>query len=359
MVPTMRAFVVLPGRKVGVVEKPIPEPGPDDAIVKTTAASVCISDPHAVETGFLEASGRVGTTLGHEAVGIVHRMGSQVRGLHEGDRVAVTATTPCFRCENCLRGVTSHCGGYIGGGFKFIMQKDGTLAEYFHVNAAESNLARIPEGVSDEAAIFASETMPVGFKGAEQAGIPLGGTVAVFAQGPIGLMATAASRLLGAGLVIAVETDVKRQALSRTYGADIVVDFATADPVEEIMRITGGEGVDSCIEALGRQITFENCVKVTRPGGTISVVGWFLEGDHDYIGIPRAEWGYGIGDKEITSSFAPGGSELAKRLLRLIETGRIDPTPLASHRFTFEKIETAFRMVGAKEDGMLKPFITF
>jgi threonine dehydrogenase-like Zn-dependent dehydrogenase len=356
---TMKAFVVLPGRKVGVVDKPVPQAGPDDAIVRTTAASVCISDPHAVETGFLEHAGRVGTTLGHEGIGIIHRVGEQVRGLKEGDRVAVAATTPCFRCENCLRGFTSHCSGQIGGGFKFIMQKDGTLAEYFHVNAAESNLALVPDEVSDQAAIFASETMPVGFKGAEKADIPFGGTVAIFAQGPIGLMATAASRLRGAGLIIAVESDRKRQELARFYGADAIVDFTTTDPVEEIMRITGGVGVDSSIEALGQQVTFENCIKVTRPGGTISVVGWFLEGDNPYIGIPRADWGFGIADKKINSSFAPGGAELLKRLLRLIATGRVDPSSLASHRFDFDQIEIAFDMVGSKKDGMLKPLIVF
>jgi threonine dehydrogenase-like Zn-dependent dehydrogenase len=356
MADTMRAFVFMGNKEVGIVEKPVPEPGAHDAIVKTTMASICVSDPHAVDAGLLDMFGRAGATLGHEGLGIVHRVGGEVKHLKEGDRVLVSATTPCWKCENCLRGYSAHCGGHHSGGFKFTTQQDGTIADYFRVNEAEANLARIPEAVPDEAAIFASETMPVGFKGAEEANIPLGGTVAVFAQGPIGLMATAAARLLGAGLIIAVESDSKRRTLAKFFGADVVIDFTKTDPVEEIIRLTG-DGVDSAIEALGNQSTFESCVNVTRPGGTISVVGWFVEGD--YIKIPRVAFGLGIGDKKIVGSFAPGGSELLVRLLRLIQHGRIDPRPLGTHRFTFEEAATAWSMLAAKEDGILKPVIVF
>jgi threonine dehydrogenase-like Zn-dependent dehydrogenase len=356
MADTMRAFVYMGNKQVGIVEKPIPEPGAHDAVVKTTMASICISDPHAVDAGLLDMFGRAGATLGHEGLGIVHRLGSEVKGLKEGDRVLVSATTPCWRCENCLRGYSAHCGGHHSGGFKFTTQLDGTIADYFRVTEAEANLARIPEEVPDDAALFASETMPVGFKGAEEANIPLGGTVAVFAQGPIGLMATAAARLLGAGLVIAVESDPKRQSLAKSFGADVVIDFTKSDPVEEIIRLTG-DGVDSAVEALGTQGTFESCVKVTRPGGTVSIVGWFT--DDDYIKIPRVAFGLGIGDKKIVGSFAPGGAELMTRLLRLIQNGRVDPRPLGTHRFAFEEAAVAWSMLAAKEDGIIKPVIAF
>src|SRR5690606_26752955 len=147
---------------------------------------------------------RENLTLGHEAVGIVHRLGSEVKSIKEGDRVAVNAITPCYHCDNCVRGFTSQCTEMLGG-WKFANVKDGVFAEYFHVNSAEANLDRMPDAVPDEAAVHTCAMMSPGFAGAENADVPVGGTVAVFAQGPVGLTATAGARLLGAGLVSAVE----------------------------------------------------------------------------------------------------------------------------------------------------------
>jgi threonine dehydrogenase-like Zn-dependent dehydrogenase len=245
----------------------------------------------------------------------------------------------------------------MGGGMKFILEKDGTLAEYFHVNAATANLALIPDGIPDKAAIFVSEAMPLGFGGAERANIPLGGTVAIFGQGPVGLMATAAARLRGAGLVIAVETDPKRADIARALGADEVIDFKMEDPVERILRLTGGDGVDSSIEAVGNQVTFANSIKVTRPGGTVSVLGWFIEGE--YVMIPRLEWGLGIGDMKIVSTAAPGGRDVMKRMLRLIAAGRLDPTLLGTHRFRFDEAEKAVQLVRLNDDGVIKALVEF
>jgi threonine dehydrogenase-like Zn-dependent dehydrogenase len=129
------------------------------------------------------------------------------------------------------------------------------------------------------------------------------------------------------------------------------------DPVEEIMRLTEGRGVDSSIEALGAQQTFEAAIKATRPGGTISVAGYFGKGD--YVKIPRIDWGVGMSDKTIRTGLCPGGKERMRRLLRLIENGRVDPTPLTSHTFKFSELERAFYMMETKEDGMIKPLITF
>ncbi len=354
MAKTMKAFVMHGIGRVGLMEKPVPQdPGPNDAIIKTTATLVCTSDVHTVHGAIGE---RKDLTLGHEAVGIIYKLGKAVKGLKEGDRVVVNAITPCYRCENCQRGFTSQCTQMLGG-WRFANTKDGSMAEYFHVNDAEANLVPIPDSVSDEAALYTTDMMSTGFMGAEHASIPLGGTVAIFGQGPVGLMATAGSRLLGAGLIIAVETVPKRQELARHFGADVVVDFAKVDPVEEILRLTDGQGVDSAIEAFGAQETFENCIKVTRPGGTISNIGYHGEGD--YIKIPRLAWGVGMSDKTIRTGLCPGGKERMKRLLRLIETGRIDPTPLTTHRFKFEEVEKAFHLMATKEDGIVKPLILF
>lgn len=354
MPDTMKAYVMEAIGKVGFADKPIPsDPGPDGAIIKTTRALVCTSDTHTLAGALGE---RHNLTLGHEAVGVVHRLGREVRGVKEGDRVAVNAITPCYECLNCLRGYTSQCTEMLGG-WKFANRKDGVFAEYFHVNRAEANLAPIPDAIPDEQAVYTTDMMSTGFVGAEHAHIPIGGTVAIFAQGPVGLMATVGARLLGAGLVIAVETVPRRQELARHFGADVVVDFKKRDAVEAIRELTDGQGVDSAIEALGAQSSFEQCVQVTRPGGTISNVGYHGKGD--YVKIPRTAWGVGMSDKTITTGLCPGGKERMKRLLRLIETGRVDPTPLTTHTFRFEELDTAFRMMQSKEDGIIKPLIVF
>lgn len=354
MSATMQAFVMKRIGETGLMEKPVPEdPGPNDAIIKTTTAMVCTSDTHTAKGALGE---RQNLTLGHEAVGIVYKLGREVTGVKEGDRVAVNAITPCFQCDNCQRGYSSQCTEMLGG-WRFANVKDGVFAEYFHVNNATANLVRIPDSLSDEQAVYTCDMMSTGFAGAENANIPMGGSVAIFAQGPVGLMATVGARLQGAGLVIAVETMPERQKLARHYGADEVIDFQKEDVVEAILKLTDGQGVDASIEALGAQATFEMCVKVTRPGGTISNIGY--HGDGDYVKIPRLEWGVGMSDKTIRTALCPGGKVRMGNLLRLLQTGRLDPTPMTTHRFSFAEIEKAFHMMDAKEDGIIKPLIHF
>lgn len=352
MADTMKAFVMKGIGKVGFMEKPIPEPGPNDAVVKTTRALVCTSDVHTLKGAIGD---RKDLTFGHEAVGIIYKLGSEVTGFKVGDRVAVNAITPCYKCENCIRGFTSQCTEMIGG-WKFANIKDGSFAQYFHVNDAMANLAPIPDAVPDEAAVYATDMMTTGFMGAEHAAIPLGGTVAIFAQGPVGLMATAGAKLLGAGLIIAVDAVPARLEMAKRFGADVTINITRVDPIAEIMRLTG-TGVDSAIECLGAQATFESCIKATRPGGTISIVGYYGEGE--YIKIPRAEWGFGMSDKTIRTGLCPGGKVRMEQLMRLLENGRVDPTPLTTHRFKFEEIEKAFNLMASKEDGILKPLIIF
>ncbi len=349
----MKAFVMKGIGNVGFMEKPIPDPGPNDAVIKTTRALVCTSDVHTVAGGIGD---RKDLTLGHEAVGVVYKLGSTVKGLKEGDRVAVSAITPCYKCDNCLRGYTSQCQQMLGG-WKFANIKDGSFAEYFQVNDAEANVVPIPSDVSEESAVYTADMMSTGFMGAEQAGIPIGGSVAIFAQGPVGLMATVGARLLGARLIIAVDGVSKRLQMAKHFGADVVVDFTKDDPVKEIRRLTDGQGVDSAIECLGAQVTFDGCVKATRPGGTISVTGYFGEGDS--VKIPRLDWGVGMGDKTIRTGLCPGGKERMKRLMQLLVAGRVDPTPLTTHRLTFDQVDKALHLMETKAEGILKPLIIF
>jgi len=349
----MKALVMEGLGKVSLAEKRIPRIGPDDALVRTTAALVCTSDIHTVG-GALGV--RHNLTLGHEAVGSIERLGSEVRGLRIGQRVAVGAITPCWRCENCQRGFPSQCGQALGG-WKFANVKDGTLAEYVHVNDAQANLCPIPDTIPDEAAVYACDMMSTGLAGAENAAIPAGGTVAVFGLGPVGLMAVAFSRLLGAGLVVGVDSVPARQTLALAFGADEIVDFSKRDPVEAVRRLTSENGVDSAIEAVGSPDAFAACVRTTRPGGTISNVGY--HGHGDVVPIPRLEWGVGMSDKTIRTALCPGGRLRMERLLRLLEGKRVDPTPLTTHRIPFSEIERAFRLMATKAEGILKPLIVF
>jgi isopropanol dehydrogenase (NADP+) len=350
---TMRAFVMKSLGSVGFMDKPIPTPGPDDAIVKTSRALICTSDSHTVRGA---VGPRENLTLGHEAVGVVYEVGSNVKLFKPGDRVLVGAITPDWGDPASQAGHSSQSGAPLGG-WKFSNTKDGVFAEYFHVNEADANMALIPDAVADEIAVYCCDMLSTGFMGAENGNIPMGGTVAVFAEGPVGLMATAGAKLRGAALIIGVESVPRRQDLARRYGADIIVDFAKEDPVERILALTGGQGVDTAIEALGADATFQNCVRVTKPGGTISNIGYHGEGD--YVRIPRVEWGVGMAEKTIATGLCPGGRLRMERLLRLLEMKRVDPTLMTTHVFAFGEMDRAFEIMDKKLDGVLKPLVVF
>jgi threonine dehydrogenase-like Zn-dependent dehydrogenase len=350
---TMKTFVMKSLDEVGFMEKPVPEPGPDDAIIRTTRALICTSDGHTVHGAI---GPRENITLGHEAVGMVFTVGSNVKDFRPGDRVVAGAITPDWFDLSSQNGHPSQSNGALGG-WKFANVKDGVFAEYFHVNQADANLALIPPGVPDEMAVYCCDMMSTGFLGAENANLPIGGTVAVFGQGPVGLMATAGARLQGAGLIIAVESVPARQELARFYGADVIVDYTAEDVVQTILNYTGGAGVDSAIEALGFDETFKNAITVTRPGGTISNVGY--HGHGEYVHIPRIEWGVGMAEKTINTGLCTGGRLRMERLLRLLDAGKVDPTRMTTHTFLFSELDTAFEIMDKKLDGVIKPLILF
>jgi threonine dehydrogenase-like Zn-dependent dehydrogenase len=199
--------------------------------------------------------------------------------------------------------------------------------------------------------------LSTGFMGAENGNIPIGGTVAVLAQGPVGLMCTAGAKLRGAGLIIGIESVPARQKLAQTFGADEIVDFSQEDVVERVNELTGGDGVDTAIEALGADATFQDAVKIIKPGGTVSNTGYFGEGE--FVHIPRVEWGVGMADKTIATGLCPGGRLRMERLLRVLEAKRIDPTEMTSHTFHFDDMERAFVVSDKKLDDVVKVLVTF
>jgi len=218
-------------------------------------------------------------------------------------------------------------------------------------------MALIPDDVPDESAVYCCDMLSTGLMAAENAHIPFGGTVAVFALGAVGLMAVAGARLQGAGLIVGVDSVPHRQGLARKYGADAIIDYSREDVVKRVLELTDGLGVDSAIEALGSAETLGNAVRVTRPGGTISNAGYHGKGD--FVNIPRIEWGVGMAEKAITTGLCPGGRLRMERMLRLLQSKRIDPLAMTTHRFPFAELERAFEVMDKKLDGVIKPLIIF
>jgi len=354
---TMRAAVFVEPGRIALAEKPIPEVGPLDALIRVTTTTICGTDVHIMKG---EYPVRRGLTVGHEPVGVIERLGSAVVGFEEGRRVIAGAITPSGHSAACLAGDLSQDGartrhGYEAiGGWKFGNTIDGCQAEYVLVPDAMANLALVPDGLTDEQVLMCPDVMSTGFSGAENGRIKIGDTVAVFAQGPIGLCATAGAKLCGATRVIAVETVPARRAMALQLGAQHVVDFREADPVEEILRLTDGRGVDVAIEALGEQSTFEGALRVLRPGGTLSSLGVY-SGD---LKIPLGAFGAGLADLKIVTTLCPGGKERMRRLMSVVASGGVDLRPLVTHRFKLDQIEQAYELFGHQRDGVLKVAIT-
>lgn len=348
---TMKATVfVAPGR-IALEERPVPKPGPTDALVRVTTTTICGTDIHILKGEYPVAPGRI---IGHEPVGVIAALGSAVHGHHVGQRVIVGAITPCGQCHACLEGHPAQCGGRAMGGWRFGNTIDGCQAEYVLVPNAQANLAPVPEGLTDEQVLMCPDIMSTGFAGAESGRIRIGDTVAIFAQGPIGLSATAGARLLGAARIITVDEVPARLALSRTIGADEVVDRSKQDPVQAIMSLTNGRGVDVAIEALGRQETFESCLRVLKPGGVLSSLGVYS----GKLTVPLDPFAAGLGDHTIVTSLCPGGKERMRRLMAIVASGRVNLKPFVTHRFTLDRIVEAYELFGHQKDGVIKVAIT-
>jgi threonine dehydrogenase-like Zn-dependent dehydrogenase len=350
------AVFVEPGRIV-LEDKPVPDVGPNDALVRVTTTTICGTDVHILKGEYPVARG---LTVGHEPVGVIEKLGAAVQGYTEGQRVIAGAITPSGWSNACLCGQCSQDGagtphGFKAmGGWKFGNTIDGCQAEYVRVPDAMANLAPVPDGLSDEQVLMCPDIMSTGFSGAESGGIRIGDSVAVFAQGPIGLCATAGAKLSGAGLVIGVDRLPERLRMARTLGADVVIDSSSADPVEEIMRLTAGRGVDVAIEALGAQATFEAGLRVLRPGGTLSSLGVYSSG----LTIPLDAFAAGLGDHRIVTTLCPGGKERMRRLMAMIAAQRVDLAAMVTHRFRLDDIEAAYDLFSHQRDGVLKVAIT-
>ena len=343
----MKAVVFRGKGQIGIEEVPKPVPGPGEAVIKITATTICGTDVHIVRG---EYPVKPGLVLGHEPVGRIDELGPGLDAHYKvGERVIVGAITPCGQCFYCLNGSHSQCGGPLGG-WRFGNTINGAWAEYLLVPDARANLAVIPDGLNDEAVLLCPDIFSTGLSGAESGNIKVGDAVAIFAQGPIGLCATLGAKLRGAGLIIAVDTVGQRLDTARRFGANVTLNPNQDNPVDAIKRLTGGRGADVTIEALGKQETFENALRSTRPGGTLSSLGVYS----GKLVAPYEAFYAGLGDQKIVTTLCPGGKERMRRLMEMIAQHRVDLTPLVTHRFALDNIAEAYDLFSHQRDGVLK-----
>jgi alcohol dehydrogenase len=342
-----------PGQKAW---ETVPDPtirSATDVIVKVDTTTICGTDLHILK-GDVPAvtDGRV---LGHEGVGTVIEAGSAVSSLAVGDRAIISCISSCGSCSYCHRQLPAHCldgEGTSGIGWIFGHLIDGTQAEYVRVPHADGSLHKLPEGVSDEAAVMLSDILPTGFEiGVRNGRTKPGDVVAVVGAGPVGLAAIMTASFYGASRIIAIDLDRNRLEQAKLLGATDGVDSGKASWKDEVLGMTDGFGVDVAIEAVGVPATFGMCTDLVRPGGTVANVG--VHGKPVELKLQDL-W---IKDIAITTGLV--SATTTPMLLKLVAQGKLAPEKLVTHRFGFGSIMDAYDTFGrAAETEALKVAIT-
>jgi len=326
--------------KVGMSTLAIPTPGPGQALVRTRLSTICGSDIHMVDDiPELPA----GTPLGHEAVAEVVDAGDGVTSFRQGERVVASCLFGCGICARCQEGTPQICERY-GSPMNLLF---GAQGEYYLVQNADLNMAKVPDDLDDEAVLFATDIMSTGFGAIESAGLRSGDSVAVFAQGPVGLCVTAAARAHGAGLIVAVESVPARVAMAQQMGANQVVEPAGA--VEKILALTGHKGVDVAVEALGNQTTLESAARVTRFGGAVSSVGVYSK--FPTVAIPTDGT---FLHRRFVTTLCPTGADRLRRMMDVVRYGKVDLKPLFTHHMKLADTPAAYDLFRSRRDGVIK-----
>jgi alcohol dehydrogenase len=338
--PIVHACIKQGKGEVSYSEFPVSDPGPGQVLVRTTLTTICGSDIHMVDDFDMIPPGM---PMGHESIGVVEAVGEGVETLRIGDRIVAACLTSCGSCERCVDDEPQVCSAH-GAPMNLLF---GGQAEAFLLNGADFSSAIIPASIDDRQALFASDIMSTGFAALERADLKKGQSVAIFAQGPVGLCATAAAKAYGAGTIFAVESIPERADMARRFGADLVLAPDVA--VDEIRKLTGGHGVDVAVEALGRQQTLDACFAVTRFGGTVSSVGVY--GAEGRISVPIDGSFY---HRRFVTTLCPAGRKRLDYLLKMIGDGRVDLTPLFTHTMPLADVGAAYDLFRRHADGMIK-----
>jgi 2-desacetyl-2-hydroxyethyl bacteriochlorophyllide A dehydrogenase len=321
-----------PGR-VAVEERPEPEPtSPDEAVVRVDASGICGSDLH-IFHGRVEME--PGFTIGHEYVGTVLAVGDAVTRVAEGDRVLGTFHTACGQCFFCRKGLFIKCDkSRVFGHGATLGSLQGTQAEQVLVPNADLTLRRVPEGLSDDSALFAGDVMGTGYHAIVAADLTPGDTCAVIGLGPVGLCAVMTARVAGASRVIAVDMVPERLEVARSLGAE-PVHLTEEDPRALVKEATEGRGVDVAVEAVGNPKALDMAIRLTRKAGTVSVIGVYAERTEVHMGL--------VWIKNLT--IVGGQANVMGHLdsvLPLMAAGRLDPTPLVTHHMKLADAQEAY-----------------
>jgi alcohol dehydrogenase len=332
---TMKALVYRgPGQRAWE-ERPRPSiREATDAIVRIVTTTICGTDLHILKGDVpTVSSGRI---LGHEGVGVVEELGSAVSGLRKGDQVLISCITSCGKCDYCKKGMYSHCrnGGWILG-----HRIDGTQAQYVRIPCAETSLYRLPDDADAGAFTMLSDIFPTGFEcGVLNGQVKPGDTVAIVGCGPIGLAALLTAQFYSPAEIVMIDTDVSRLAAARTMGATRTVDASGGKVVETIMELTGGTGADVVIEAVGVPAAFDTCQAIVAPGGRIANVG--VHGKAVELHLERL-WAHNI---TLTTRLVD--TVTTPMLLKLVQSGRLQPGRLVTHRFPLTEVMKAYDVFG-------------
>ena len=353
----MRAITFEEISKVALADVARPElQDAGDAIVKVTLTTICGTDIHMIHGA---APMMPGDVLGHEFVGVIEELGERVEGFEVGDRVAVACTTQCGKCEMCLKGLAAKCvDGSVFGCGPMLGNLNGSQAEYVRVPYAQFAMHKIPEGLTDEQVLLVGDILSTGYFGVINGKTMPGDVVAVFGAGPVGLCATACAKLFSPSKIIVVDPIENRREVAKKVGATHTIDPAQTDPVHEIKELTGGapedllaafrsrSGADVAIEAVGIKTTFDACFEAVRPGGNVSIVGVFEEAQE--ILMPQ------LCIKNIGVTMGLVNVVHMGRLLKIIEAGLLDTTPLITHTMPLEEGVKAYDMFEKRLENVIK-----
>ena len=319
-----------------------------DAIVRVEATTICGTDLHILK-GDLPAmvDGRI---IGHEAVGTVTEVGAAVSRVRVGDRVLVSCVSSCGACRFCREGRYGQCLG--GGGWILGNEIDGTQAEYVRVPFADNSTYPAPGGISDEELLMLADILPTAYEvGVLNGQIRPGDVVAVVGAGPIGLSAISGARLFSPSLIIAIDMNASRLEAAKQFGADVVVNNSTQDPIAAVRELTGGLGADVAIEAVGVPATFELATDLVRPVGRIANIG--VHGKPATLHLER------LWDRDVTITTGLVDASSTATLLKLLISGHLDAKRFITHRFSFDEFDHAYDVFGdAAETGALKVVLT-
>jgi len=341
---TMHALVYQgPGQRAWE-ERPRPViRDPADAIVRITTSTICGTDLHILKGDVPTVT--AGRILGHEGVGIVEETGSAVSSFHRGDRVLISCITSCAKCDFCKKGMYSHCqsGGWLLG-----HTIDGTQAEYVRIPYADTSLYHVPADGDEEALVMLSDILPTGFEcGVLNGQVQPGDSVAIVGAGPIGLAALLTAQFYSPSQILLIDVDDHRLSVAQTFGATAVINSADGKAVERVMTLTQGAGVDVAIEAVGIPDTFDICQSILAPGGRLANVG--VHGKPVTLNLQR------LWDRNITLTTRLVDTVTTPKLLKVVQSGKLQAGRLVTHRFALSEVMTAYDTFGnAAREGALK-----